>query len=246
MKWRILELEEMDPHFALALEEIAQRSVGEGGDPIIRFWKWKERAVTVGSFQNVEDEVYTKRCKEQGIPIIRRISGGGTMYHEPEKEFIFSIIAPPGILSRDIRESYRQVLGPIKDGLKRIGIDSVIEDNNLMVDGRKLSGSSQRRGAKAIINHGTLLYDADQDTMLRYIRGDKVIPSGKGTCSQYRPVTSVLENVNVSFDEVYQGIKEALIERKEHHIYNWTDGEINEAEELVRTKYRDDKWNMKI
>lgn len=244
--YRIIELEVLDPHIAMALEEVCLISVKDGGDPIIHFWKWDRAAVTIGSFQMLEDEVYTSRCRKDGISVIRRISGGGTMFHEPEQEFIFSITASAGELSKDIPRSYREVLEPIRKGLKDLGIHSDIEENNLMVNGKKISGSSQRRTSKAILHHGTILHDVNPYRMLNYIKGDKVVPSGKGTCSNYRPVTCVLDHVDISMDEVYEKVLSSLMDGRKHHPSGWTRDEVEMAKDLVENRYSRDEWNLKI
>jgi lipoate-protein ligase A len=168
------------------------------------------------------------------------------MFHEPGQEFIFSLTAPPGILSKDIPESYRQVLEPVRRGLEKIGIDSRIEENNLMVGEKKISGSSQRRLSKAILHHGTILYDVNPYRMLNYIKGDKVIPSGKGTCSNYRPVVCVRDLINVDMRDVYLSVKAALLEGKEYYDSKWSDEELIRADELVSTRYSDEDWNTKL
>ena len=245
-QYRLIEMERLDPFLAMALEEVCVDSVKEGGQPIIHFWKWERTAVTIGSFQVHEDEVYQSRCRKDGIPVIRRISGGGTMFHDVEQEFIFSVTAPIGELSNDIPLSYRQILEPIRIGLEGIEIASEIEDNNLMVDGKKISGSSQRRTSKAILHHGTILYDVNPYRMLNYIKGDKVVPSGKGTCSNYRPVTCVREHASISLSEVYSNIRDSLLEGKIYERSTWTEEELMRAGELVGSRYSSDEWNLKI
>jgi lipoate-protein ligase A len=244
--YRVMELETLDPFKAMALEEVCLESVKEGGDPVIHFWEWDRTAVTIGSFQMLSDEVYQDRCLKDKVPVVRRISGGGTMFHEPGQEFIFSLTAPPGILSKDIPESYRQVLEPVRRGLEKIGIDSRIEENNLMVGEKKISGSSQRRLSKAILHHGTILYDVNPYRMLNYIKGDKVIPSGKGTCSNYRPVVCVRDLINVDMRDVYLSVKAALLEGKEYYDSKWSNEELIRADELVVSRYRNDDWNIKL
>lgn len=246
VRYRVMELETLDPFKAMALEEVCLDSVKEGGDPVIHFWEWDRTAVTIGSFQMLTDEVYPDRCRKDRIPVIRRISGGGTMFHEPGQEFIFSLTAPPGVLSRDIPRSYREVLEPVKRGLEEIGIGSGIEENNLMVNDKKISGSSQRRLSKAILHHGTILYDVNPYRMLNYIKGDKVVPSGKGTCSNYRPVTCVRDLIEIDMEEVYLSVKAALLEGKDHYPSKWTEDELEKARKLVGSKYSNDDWNMKI
>jgi lipoate-protein ligase A len=246
MIWRLVEIEELDPYLALAGEEVALNSIGSGGDPIIRFWSWSRKAATIGSFQMLEDEIYADRCMRDDIPVIRRISGGGAMYHVPGNEFVFSLTAPPGVIDRDIARSYDQILSPIVSGLKDIGVEAVIADNNLMVRRFKISGSSQRRRKRAVLHHGTILYTADQEEMLKYIKGDKVIPSGKGTCSNYRPVAGISDLSDRSFSEVYRIVRESLLERKEYRVDDWTDAEMSEALRLVREKYGKDEWTLKL
>jgi lipoate-protein ligase A len=245
-RYRIIELEVLDPFMAMALEEVCLESVKSGGDPIIHFWEWNRTAVTIGSFQMLEDEVYLDRCRKDEIPFIRRISGGGTMFHDQGQEFIFSVIAPPGELSMDIPRSYRQVLEPVRKGLERIGIATRIEENNLMVGDLKISGSSQRRLSKAILHHGTVLYDVNPYRMLNYIKGDKVVPSGKGTCSNYRPVTCILDHFNLEMREAYLSVKAALEEGKDTYPSNWTREEVSKAQELIIDRYANDDWNLKL
>ncbi len=244
--FRVIEMEKLDPYMAMALEEICLESVRDGGDPVIHFWEWDRTAVTIGSFQMMNDEVYVEKCRKDEVPIIRRISGGGTMFHDLGQEFIFSITAPPGILSNDITKSYKQVLDPVKKGLSEIGLGSRIEENNLMVGDLKISGSSQRRTSKAILHHGTVLYDVNPYRMLNYIKGDKVVPSGKGTCSNYRPVTCILDHLEIEMMDVYRSVRSALLEGKDNYISKWAEDELENAQRLVETRYSDDEWNMKI
>jgi lipoate-protein ligase A len=115
-----------------------------------------------------------------------------------------------------------------------------------MIDGLKISGSAQRRTSKAILHHGTLLYDVNQYRMLNYIRGDKAVETSKGTCSNYKPVTCVKDLVDIDMKEAYEVIKNSLLEGKEYYLSNWTNEEIARAEELVRTRYSNDDWNLKL
>jgi lipoate-protein ligase A len=115
-----------------------------------------------------------------------------------------------------------------------------------MVKNKKISGSSQRRGARAILHHGTLLYNADQKIMLRYIRGDQIIRSGKGTSSSYREVTSVSDQVDVTMDDVYRAVIESLLEGKETYSHEWSAEELDKARDLIGSRYGNEDWNKKL
>ncbi|MGA1821299.1 MAG: biotin/lipoate A/B protein ligase family protein [Thermoplasmatota archaeon] len=244
--WRLIEIETLDPYTALGIEESAVNSVAGGGDPVIHFWEWDRKAVTIGSFQAYLDEVYDERCAEDGVPVIRRQSGGGTMYHSPGQEMVFSMIAGPKIMRNDIKESYRVALDPVIMGLERIGIGAVMDENNLFVRGSKISGSAQRRQVKAVLVHGTLLYEVDEEEMLSYIRGDRAISSGRGTCSVYKPVTSISEHVEIPYGDLYKVIRDSFAEGRNFEIDSWSDEEMETARDLAISRYGDEEWNRKI
>ncbi|MGA1819961.1 MAG: biotin/lipoate A/B protein ligase family protein [Thermoplasmatota archaeon] len=245
MKWRVVELETLDPHLAMGLEEVVIEHVTGGGDPVIHFWDWEKKAVTVGNFQNAEGEVYLHRCKRSGVPVIRRASGGGTMFHVPGNELVFSICAPPGVISNDITRSYQELLQPIVEALKGFGLNPSIDENNIMLGKKKISGSAQRRTAKAVLHHGTILFEVNEWEMFSYIKGDKAESEVKGTCSNYKPVTSIMDHLDISIEELYEGVRDALLEDRETYPSSWTEKELKRARDLRNSKYSTDNWNLK-
>lgn len=246
MKWRSIGIEVLEPTMAMAIEEVILESVSRDGIPVIHFWDWGSKAVTIGSFQVADDEVHLFRCRRAGIPVIRRISGGGTMFHSPGQEIVFSICAPPGMISKDIGASYVQMLEPVVKTLKGLGMNPSVIENNIMLKELKVSGSAQRRMARAILHHGTVLFDVNQYEMFSYIKGDKITPSGKGTCSNYKPVTSISDQLETTYEELYERIRDAVLEGKDHLESYWTEDELQMADELVRTKYSNEDWNLKL
>lgn len=245
MKWRVMELETLDPHLSMGLEEVVLEQVASGGDPVIHFWDWEKKAVTIGNFQNAEGEVYLHRCKRSGVPVIRRASGGGTMFHVPENEIVYSICAPPGVISNDITKSYQDLLNPVVEALKELGLNPTIDENNIMLRKKKISGSAQRRTAKAVLHHGTVLYDANEWEMFSYIKGEKAESEVKGTCSNYKPVTSISDHLDITIEELYDGVRDSILKDRDHEISSWTEKELKRARDLKNSKYSTDNWNLK-
>jgi lipoate-protein ligase A len=168
------------------------------------------------------------------------------MFHAPEKEIVYSICAPPGIISKDITSSYRELLAPLVNGLKDLGLNPGIDENNIMIGSNKISGSAQRRTARAILHHGTLLYDVNPYEMFSLIKGRKADVYVKGTCSNYKPVTCILDHSEISLDELYIKTRESILAGKEWERSSWTDKEIQMSKELASGKYNSDDWNLKL
>ncbi|MGA1872058.1 MAG: biotin/lipoate A/B protein ligase family protein [Thermoplasmatota archaeon] len=245
MKWRVVELETLEPHDAMAIEEMIMEYVSGGGDPVIHLWDWEKKAVTIGNFQNADGEVYLHRCKKGGIPVIRRISGGGTMFHVPENEIVYSICAAPGLIDSDITRSYLQMLEPVVGALREFGLEPRTEENNVMIKKKKISGSAQRRTARAILHHGTVLFDVNEWEMFSYIKGDKAASNVRGTCSNYKPVTCISDHLDITIEELSESILSHLLLDRDHYISSWTEDELRRASDLKTSKYSTENWNLK-
>lgn len=241
-----MEPERLHPHLAMALEEVVMEYVSGGGDPVIHLWEWEGRAVTVGNSQSAEGEVFLNRCRNSGIPVIRRVTGGGTMFHVPGNEIVYSVCAPPGVIDTDVNRRNLQMLEPISEALRGLGLKPSIDGNSIMLGKRKISGSAQKSTAKAVLHHGTVLYEVNEWEMFSYIKGDKSASSVKGACSNYRPVTSVQDLLDISMEELTKAVLDSLLSDREHYFSSWTDRELKRASDLRNSKYSTDSWNLKI
>jgi len=140
------------------------------------FMLWQPRpTIVVGSFQNIHEEVDVAYAAEHGIDIVRRLSGGGTVYQD-EGSIQFAFIE-----KREGDIDFRRYLEPICTCLRELGIDAEINGrNDVTVDGKKVSGNSQYRAAGKTVHHGTLLFAVDIDEMERATRLPDYKISSKG------------------------------------------------------------------
>ena len=124
----------------------------------------------LGWFGDVDLEVDERACRADRVPILRRISGGGAVVIGPgclNYSFVFSLDRRPEL--RDVDRSYHLILGWVADaigvaGVRRAGV------SDLAIGGRKIGGSAQRRGRRALLHHGTLLYAFNVNAMDRYLK----------------------------------------------------------------------------
>lgn len=175
------------PVWNLALEEALLDSVARGWRPrVFRIWI-NARSIIIGRGLHPCEEVYCSKAQRLGIPIIRRSSGGGAVYHDEGNLNITLIERTNGRIPVD--EAYRRGTSIITRALARLGIESWVENtSDTVVAGWKVSGSAAHIKHHAYLYHATLLVEADTETLHRVIkpRLDRV-ERGEVTPAKYRP-----------------------------------------------------------
>jgi lipoate-protein ligase A len=186
----------IDPYYNMAVDEAIAISVGGGkSPPTLRFYGWKPFAVSIGYFQELEEEVDLDFCASHGIHVVRRITGGGAVFHG-NGELTYSLAVPVGdeAIPQDMQTSYEVICSPIVAALRGIGADAVFRPvNDIEVGGRKISGNAQTRRFGVVLQHGTILVSLDR-AMLPSLRVKKEKLEIKGFDSVAKRVTS-LEDV---------------------------------------------------
>jgi len=246
MRWRVIRLEVHDAYLNMGIDQAIMEGAEAGKSaPTIRFYKWMPSAVSIGRFQSMREEVDIEKCMELGISYIRRVTGGGAVYHSNSGEITYSVIAPTSIISKDIRESYRIVCGWVIDGLSKLGINaSFAPINDIVVDGKKISGNAQTRSKGTILQHGTILYDLDIKTMFTVLRvsGEKI--SDKMIKSVEERVTCVKNYADTDQEGLYEKLLEGFTAGKEFEFGSCTEEEMKRAEVLAKSVYSSDSWNF--
>jgi lipoate-protein ligase A len=244
--------------YNMALDEALLESVSRGRSlPVLRFYGWEPWAVSVGYFQGLEDEVNLEACKARKIDVIRRITGGGAVFHHAE--LTYSIIMPDShpLAGDSIRGSYQSLCAGIIRGLALLGLESQFAPiNDILCGGRKISGNAQTRRTGTILQHGTILLDIDVDLMFELLR----IPEEKNRGRLIRDVkerVTSLRNLGVSsgFGEAVryfaEGFRQALsLEFSEEAlspVYPGGPGAVEElrALELAAGKFASPEWLYK-
>jgi lipoate-protein ligase A len=209
--------------------------------PTIRFYSYKPRAVSIGCFQNIRDEVNLEVCEESGIDCVRRWTGGGAVYHD--QEITYGVIAPLNIFPKNIIESYRLICGWLVRALENLGIEAEFRPiNDILVGNKKISGSAQTRRGGVLLQHGTLLYDLDLPTMFGVLNVSREKISDKMIKNAEERVTCILKQGDLDRRDVYQALVGAFTEGKDFEFDAWSESEIARARELAEKKYRSKEW----
>ena len=173
-----------DPFFNQAFEDYVFRTFRE--DEVLLLWR-NRPAVVVGCYQNICREVHVRALLEQNVPVVRRMSGGGTVYHDLGNLNYTLITGQSGALD------YDRCLAPVLRALNALGVPAQKSRTcDMTVDGKKISGSAQKIANGRVLHHGTLLFDADLTRLDEITTGRKNDAfCSKGTQSAICTVTNL-------------------------------------------------------
>ena len=171
--WRILDTGPRSAAENMALDEVILEAVASGeSPPTLRFMQFSPAAVLVGAFQRVADEVRTGFCREAGIDVNRRHTGGGAVLFD-ETQIGWEVIGRWSDVggARPGTGLYERLCAPVVAALRDLGIDAAFRPrNDIEVAGRKISGTGGTDLRGALLFQGTLLVDFDVETMVRALR----------------------------------------------------------------------------
>ncbi len=173
------------------------------GDTVLLLWS-TEPSLIVGKYQNILEEIDRHYAESHGIRIVRRLSGGGTMYID-RGGLEFSYLVRDGAESID----FSAFVGPVVDALNRLGVPALANGrNDITVDGKKISGNSQYKLNGVTVHHGTLMFDVDIDEMVRATTPKDYKITSKAIKSVRDRVTNIKPYLPPDMD--INGFREAL------------------------------------
>ncbi len=236
------------PEVQMAIDEAVMRARIEGKVPdTVRLYVFSPSSITIGRFQSIRHDVNLEKCKELGIPVVRRITGGGSVFHDEFGEITYSVIAGEELhpALRNVEESYRYLAGSLVDALKELGLDAGFSGlNDIVANGKKISGSAQTRRKGVILQHGTFMYSTRLDVLVSVLKASKVKLKDKGVKSIWERVTTLeREGIKMSRSEVYELLKKKFFEVFPLEEGRLTDYELELAEKLVEERYGNETWN---
>ena len=223
----------------LALDEALLLEAEAGrGEEVLRLWEWSESAVVLGSACQLAEDVDEPACQSDGVPILRRSSGGGTVLLG-NGCLCFSLVLAyersPGL--REIPSSYWFILQRLCDALVAVLPDiELAGTSDLSSGGRKFSGNAQQRKRTHLLHHGTLLYDFPLPQISRYLRMPGRRPEYRGERGHDEFVT----NLPASGDALRQRLKAAW--QAETLCDGWPQESV---QRLVRDKYSQMEWTRR-
>ena len=225
-----------DPYFNLASEEYLLKHK----DGYYVYLWINSPAVIIGNNQNTLLEVNLKTAEEKNIKVVRRLTGGGAVYHDLNN-ICYTVIAP---FSKE-ENNYIKFTKPVIEFLNTIGVKAEFSGrNDICIDDKKISGNAQVIYKDRILHHGTLLFDTNLSVLSDVLVENKLKTESKGVKSIRARVTNVKEHLSTHmtckefFDALCNYMKGSYKE------YTFTKEDINNIDNLVKEKYSTYEWNI--
>ena len=235
------------PAFNLALEQALAEEIpahGEAGTGYFMLWQ-NAPAVIIGRHQNARAEVNLPELSSREISLVRRLTGGGAVYHDLGN-LNFTFILPQ---ARSEHISNQDVLAPLLAYFTSLGLEAGMEGrNDITLKGKgKISGLASRQisppaapGSGKYQLHGTILFDVDLNVLEKVLLVDPAKYKSKGVASVRARVSNLRPHVNIGLNELWRGIKQA---------YPATERPLPDklrrrAMQLVEDRYGRDDWNL--
>ena len=225
-----------EPYFNMATEEYLLK---QKDGYYIYLWQ-NESSVIVGTNQNTLSEVNLNYTRQNNIKVVRRLTGGGAVYHD-RNNVNYTIIAP----YNENENNYIKFTRPVIEYLNFLGVKAEFSGrNDIEVEGKKISGNAQTIYKNRIMHHGTLLFNSDMNILNNALKENKLKIQSKGIKSNRARVTNIFNHLNkpMTTIEFMQGLSEYL--RKDFGEYYFNEEDIEKIKKLKREKYSTYEWNF--
>ncbi len=230
-----------DPRVNLAIEEFALKHL-DINETYLLFYI-NEPSIIIGKNQNTVEEINAEYVREEGIHVVRRLSGGGAVYHDLGNLNFSFITKDDGNSFHD----FKKFTDPVVKALKKLGVNAELSGrNDILAEGKKISGNAQFSTKGRMFSHGTLLFDSEIENVVSAlnVRMDKI--ESKGIKSIRSRVTNIREHLDedMTMEEFKQTLLTYLFEEFDSiPKYELTESDWEEIRKISRERYANWDWN---
>lgn len=229
-----------DPTLNLALEEHVLRTFPDDEDYVLFYVN--EPSIIIGRNQNTLEEINAAYVEEQDIHVVRRVSGGGAVYHD-HGNLNFSFITD---YAQDRLNNFEPFTRPVVQALRDLGVPAELKGrNDLVADDRKISGNAQYSTGQRMLSHGTLLFDSELSEVSRAldVKQSKIESKGhKSARSRVANISDFLDDP-ITIGDLREHVLTFFRDAQDATRYTPTEEDWAAAEELANEKYRTWDWN---
>ncbi|KEP25594.1 MULTISPECIES: lipoate--protein ligase [Bacillus] len=231
----------VDPMINLAIEEYCLKYL-DPEETYLLFYI-NQPSIIIGKNQNTIEEINTKYVEDNGIKVVRRLSGGGAVYHD-KGNLNFSFITKD---DGDSFHNFKKFTEPVIKALEKLGVKAELSGrNDIMADGRKISGNAQFATRGRIFSHGTLLFDSEIEHVVSALNVKKEKIESKGIKSIRSRVANISELMDQKMTtEEFRKILLSYIFDTDGDVpqYQLTDKDWQKIHEISRDRYQKWEWN---
>ena len=236
---RYLKNPSTNPYYNMAFDEYCLESLPID-EPVFFLWQNKP-AVIVGYNQEVNTEVNLDYLKEKGIDLVRRVTGGGAVYHDLEN-LNYTIVGR----SEDLERDYPEYAALMMKALQALGVPATLSGrNDILVEGKKVSGFAKRVCKNRLMVHGTLMYNVDVDVLTHVLNPSTTKLQSKGIASVRSRVTNLCNYLpELSDIQAFKNrLEEILSNNYSDAEYKLSEADLANIQQLTDEKFATWEWN---
>ncbi|MGG1632173.1 lipoate--protein ligase [Rossellomorea sp. NRS-1567] len=229
-----------DPRINLAIEEYALKNLDINESYLLFYIN--EPSIIIGKNQNTIEEINTDYVEKQGLHVVRRLSGGGAVYHDLGN-LNFSFI------TKDDGESFhnfKKFTEPVVTALHKLGVKAELSGrNDIIAEGRKISGNAQFSTKGRMFSHGTLLFDSEMENVVSALRVKKDKIESKGIKSIRSRVANISEFLSekMTIEHFRSTLLDYIFDGSDVEEYVLTEEDWKNIHELSKERYQNWDWN---
>ena len=208
---RFIDLGDVTPEYSVCADRAILKSHSSADDDTLLIYSRNRPCISVGRFQKIDDVVNIDYVKESGISIVRRISGGSSIYSDAN-QLTYSLTVSKDRLPLSRNDSFATVCGALVISLRKLGVFGEYKPvNDVLVNGRKISGGAQARSGSAVLQHGSIIINVDENVVSSSLKQVKA-RSYEGLtslkkCLGYIPSRDILSKAIMDgFSEVFGSV----------------------------------------
>lgn len=237
-----IETNSKDAAFYFSAEEYLMRHF-EPDVPIMMIWQ-TEKCVMLGNYQVADAEVNISYARKEEMQLVRRPSGGGTIFTD-SGTVLYTLILPSADRQYATEAARKEFADSLTGALNSMGIPAKFEGrNDIVVDGKKVSGIAQHAKNSRLCTHGSILYNTDLDMLAQVLNVDAAKIQSKAIRSVRSRVTNIKEYMGQPFSTFLSLLKRNLLEDRNIQNYSLADNELRKVEEIYHEKYGNPAWTF--
>ncbi len=238
MGWRFIDTDNTDPCYVTAVDEAISLARKEKKVAnTLHFYRRKPAAVSVGRSRKIQDDVNVEECLKNNVKILRRTTGGGTIFTDKDCLIYSLVFDRKDVALSSSQKIFENICNSLIIALKKYDIYAVYKlPNDILLNGKKISGSAQILKENIVLIHGTILIDTDLELM------NKVLKKSKQThvstiCRETNQILSI-NNVKEALKKEFEETFDTDFEKTELSTY-----ETDLIKKLLKKRYHNNTWN---
>ncbi|RHB48297.1 lipoate--protein ligase [Exiguobacterium sp. AM39-5BH] len=231
-----------DPKLNLAVEEYILKHLNVEHEDYFLFYI-NGPSIIIGKNQNTSEEINLKYIEENGIDVVRRLSGGGAVYHD-EGNLNFSFITKDDGNSFN---NYKKFTQPIVDALKQLGVEAELTGrNDIQVGERKISGNAQFTTRGRMFSHGTLMFNSNIEEVVNSLNVSEEKMRSKGIKSVRSRVANITEFLEeeMAMEDFVEALLHSIYDGQEPERYVLRDEDWEIVQDISKERYANWDWNF--